>query len=90
METVVTGKPKGKRIHRCLNGTGWIKTDAGTAKTKNNCNQCKFKGNTSKNMAERNSKVGIRTKIEEKIKLFNIAVKDGERTEMYVSSFFDK
>lgn len=39
-------------------------------------------------MAERNSKVGIRTKIEAKIKLFNIAVKDGERTEMYVSSFF--
>lgn len=38
-------------------------------------------------MAERNSKVGIRTKIEAKIKLFNIAVKDGECTEMYVSSF---
>lgn len=47
-------------------------------------------GNTSKNMAERDSKVGIRTKVEAKIKLFNIAVKDGERTEMYVSSFFDK
>lgn len=41
-------------------------------------------------MAERNSKVGIRTKIEAKIKLLNIAVKDGERTEMYVSSFFDE
>ena len=48
------------------------------------------KANTSKNMAERNSKVGIRTKIEAKIKLFNIAVKDVERTEMYVSSFFDE
>lgn len=59
-------------------------------KNKNNCNQCKFNRKYVKNMAERNSKVGIRTKIEAKIKLFNIAVKDGERTEMYVSSFFDK
>lgn len=41
-------------------------------------------------MAERDSKVGIRTKVEAKIKLFNIAVKNDERTEMYVSSFFDK
>lgn len=42
-------------------------------------------GNTSKSTAERNSKAGIQTKIEVKI---NIAIKDGERTEMYVSSFF--
>lgn len=38
-------------------------------------------------MAGRNSKADIQTKIEEKI---NIAIKDGERTEMYVSSFFDE
>lgn len=77
--------PKGNRSRRCLNGTGWIKTDAGTVKTEITVISANPIGNTSKSTAERNSKAGIQTKIEVKI---NIAIKDGERTEMYVSSFF--
>lgn len=80
-------KPKGSRSHQCLDGIGWIKTDVGTVKTEITAISANPTGNSSKSMAERNSKAGIQTKIEEKI---NIAIKDGERTELYVSSFFDE
>lgn len=63
------GKAKGNRSHRCLNGTGWIKTDVGTVKTEITAISANQIGNIPKSMAERNSKADIQTKIGTKIKV---------------------
>lgn len=56
-------------------------------KNKNNCNQCKFSRKYVKEYGGKKFKGRHPNKDRGKI---NIAIKDGERTEMYVSSFFDE